>query len=70
MARRHRRYNRQMEEIRERELDGRALVIRPPEALGISRTEKDPEELQRVYETGRAEAERRLDEIREFLSVR
>ena len=70
MALRHRRYNRQMEEIRERELDGRALVIRPPEALGISRTEKDPEELQRVYETGRAEAERRLDEIREFLSVR
>ena len=64
---RHLRYNRQMQEIREREEEGRALVIRPPKALEIGRTEKDPEELERVYQIGRAEAVRRLDEIREYL---
>ena len=69
MVKRHIIYNRQMQEIRERELSGRALVIRPPEALGISRTEKDPDELERVYQIGRAEALRRLDEIKEFLEI-
>ncbi len=67
MAKRHIIYNRQMQEIRERELSGRALVIRPPEALGISRTEKDPDELERVYQIGREVAVARLDEIKEFL---
>ena len=67
MAKRHIIYNRQMQEIRERELSGRALVIRPPEALGISRTEKDPDELERVYRIGREVATARLDEIKEFL---
>ena len=67
MRRRHRVYNRQMEEIREREVDGRSLVIRPPEALGIGRTEHNPEELIRVYQIGRAEGIRRLSEVQEFL---
>ena len=68
MAVRHLRYNRQLERIKERELSGEAIVIRPPEALGISRTEKDPDELERVYQIGRAVAEERIDEIRTFLS--
>ena len=64
---RHIRYNHQMEEIAEREENNEALVIRPPEALNISRTEGRPKELQRVYDIGRAEAEKRLEEIRAFL---
>ena len=60
---RHKRYNRQMAEIEEREKAGKALVIRPPEALGISRTEKDPEELERVYRIGRAEGLRHLADV-------
>ena len=67
MAVRHLRYNRQLERIKERELSGEAIVIRPPEALGISRTEKDPDELERVYQIGRAVAQERIDEIRMFL---
>ena len=55
------------EEIREDELAGKILVIRPPEPLNIGKTEKDPDELRRVYEIGRKEAEKRLEEIREFL---
>ena len=67
MARRHEMYNRQMEEIDRREASGRSLVIRPPHALGIRRTEKDPDELERVYRLGVSEAENRLAEIRDWV---
>ena len=49
-------YNNQMEEIFKREESGQSFVIRPPESLGISRTENDPSELEWVYQTGRVEA--------------
>ena len=67
LEQRHIMYNRQMQEIAQREAAGSALVIRPPQALGISRTEDDPNELERVYQMGRAEGERRLEVIRSFL---
>ena len=70
MARRHEMYNRQMEEIEEREQAGRAFVIRPPEALGISRTEKNPDELERVYQIGRKVAEEALPALEAFLTPR
>ena len=60
-------YNHQMEEIKDRENNKTSFVIRPPQALGISRTENDPSELERVYKLGRNEAERRLPELRSFL---
>ena len=63
MAERHRMYNRQMDEIDQMD----ALVIRPPEALGIGRTENRPAELKRVYQMGRAEAEKRIDEVDNWL---
>ena len=67
MAVRHVVYNAQMEEIDRKEAGGEVFVIRPPEALGIGRTEKDPYELERVYQMGRDEAVRRLAELRLFL---
>ena len=67
MARRHLVYNRQLDQIRERELAGQCYVIRPPEDLKIGRTEKDAAELERVYQTGRITATKQLDRIREFL---
>ena len=69
MEHRHEMYNRQMEEIDQREQSGQAVVIRPPEALNIGHTEKDPEELERVYQIGRAEAEKRLREIQRYLGA-
>ena len=69
MEHRHEVYNRQMAEIDEKEARGEILVIRPPESLGISRTEHDPNELERVYQTGRREACRMLPEIRSFLKL-
>ena len=47
-----------------------ALMIRPPESLRIGQMEKNPEELERVYQIGRKEAEKRLPEIRQWLSGR
>ena len=67
MAKRHEMYNRQMEQIDDREDTGEALVIRPPCALGIGHTEKRPEELERVYRLGVQAAEARLEDIRRFL---
>ena len=69
MSLRHEMYNRQMEEIKEREQSGSSLVIRPPEPLGISRTETDPNELERVYQLGRKEAEVALPDIKLFLEL-
>lgn len=64
---RHEVYNRQMAEIDAKEARGEILVIRPPESLGIRRTEHDPNELERVYRTGRREAYRMLPRVRKFL---
>ena len=67
MKRRHIVYNAQVRETERREKDGRALVIRPPVPLGITRTEHSPDELERVYQLGRAEALRRLGDVKEYL---
>ena len=68
MALRHERYNAMTDRIAEDEQQGKVLVLRPPEALGISRTEKNPEELERVYQMGRRIALQRLHEVRAYLS--
>lgn len=68
MEKRHVRYNREVKDIEEKEERGEVFVIRPPKALGIGRTEKDPEELRRVYQLGREEAEKHLEEMKEFLT--
>ena len=67
MEARHNIYSEQLSEIKRREDAGEAIVIRPRKPLGINRTEKDGDKLERVYRAGRAEAERRLSEIKEFL---
>lgn len=68
MRRRPQMYNKQMSDIKLREISGAALVIRPKESLGISRTENDPGELRRVYDLGREVAENRLSEIQDYLN--
>ena len=54
--------------VSEQEAAGKTFVICPETSLGISRTEKDPDELQRVYDLGRAEMLKRLDELKAFLA--
>lgn len=69
MANRHVGYNETLEYIRIKEETGELLVIRPEEPLNIKKVEKNPEELRRVYELGRAAGQRRLAEIRAFLDA-
>ena len=68
MANRHIIYNHQLREIAKREKKGISFVIRPPEDLKIGRVEKDPNEMERVYQIGRREAEKRIDALKHFLS--
>lgn len=68
MELRHERYNAELSEIERDEDAGKIFVLRPPEALGISRTESDPGQLERVYLVGRREALRRLGALRDFLA--
>lgn len=69
MKNRHRMYNKQMVEINKREREGSLFVIRPPQSLGIGRTEKDPDELERVYQTGREVAKQILPELKKYLEI-
>ena len=62
-------YNRQMEELDRMEAEETVLIIRPPEDLKIGHTEKNPEELERVYQIGRRVAEEKLEEIRLWLAI-
>ena len=68
MANRHIVYNETLSYIKQRENTGELLVIRPDRPLDISRVEKNPEELKRVYQIGRNVATQRLNDIEEFLS--
>ena len=67
MQNRHKMYNAETEYVFEQEKKGNVLVICPENSLGISRTEKNPDELQRVYEIGRNIATKMLSVIKEFV---
>lgn len=69
MERRHQVYNETLAYIEQREREGRLLAIQPREELPVRRVEKDPKRLREAYGLGRTEAESRLSEIRQFLSV-
>ena len=67
MNRRHLMYNRQLEYVAEAERQGRCLVIRPDDKLDIGHVCHNPEQMERIYQTGREMGERRINEIKEYL---
>lgn len=67
MEQRHSMYRFERDYVFENEKDGNALVLCPDSDLGISRTEHNPEELQRVYDEGRKVALRELERIKAFI---
>ena len=69
MEERSQNYNNQTDYVFEKADRGELLVLCPEKPLGISRTEKNTEELKRVYEEGRQIALKRLDEIKKFLNA-
>ncbi|MBO7477372.1 MAG: patatin family protein [Salinivirgaceae bacterium] len=70
MRDRHIEYNRTTAAVHQRAAQGDVLVICPDKPLGISRTERNPDELQRVYDEGRRVATERINEIRKFLEMK
>lgn len=69
MGRRHLMYNEQLRYLAEQEKKGNVLLIYPEDTLPIGRTEQNEEKMRKVYQMGRAAAEKRLQEIRNFLQV-
>lgn len=69
MAIRHKMYNEETRYCFEKAEKGEVLVICPEKPLGISRTEKNPDELERVYQEGRRTGELWLDKVKKFLSA-
>lgn len=65
---RHLMYNAQRDYVNRQEAAGKALVIRPDFPLPVSRVEKNPARLREAYNIGRATAEKRLADIRDYLS--
>lgn len=65
---RHVAYNQTTEIIAELGRAGDIFVIRPEKALEIGRMEKDPDNVQRVYDIGRADAEKCIERLRCWLT--
>lgn len=68
MRDRHLIYNEATAYVKERQAEGSVFVIRPKEALDLSRLEKDPEKLRLAYALGKSAAEEKLSALRTFLS--
>ena len=69
VADRHERYNETLSYISMLEQAGKDYVIRPPIPLEIGAMERDPAQLRRGYETGRAVAQIQVEKIRDFLNA-
>lgn len=67
MKNRHIMYNKEKAYIRQKEEAGQIFVIRPASALNIHAAEKNPDELQRVYELGRTVAFANLEALKAYL---
>lgn len=57
LRRRHEMYNAQLDRLEELEAKGVVQVIRPSEKVKISRTEKDPAKMEKMYQLGKKDAE-------------
>ncbi len=67
LERRPRVYNRTLHYIAREEQSGRVFVVRPPQALNISSTEKKAQEIDRVYEIGRQTGLALVEDMKKFL---
>ena len=61
-------YNAEVAYVRAREDSGASLILQPREALNIKPLERDPDEMQRVYDHGVEVARANLNRVKEFLT--
>ena len=69
LERRHIVYNKTVEMISKMEKEGKIFVIRPEFDLNIGRIEKNPNEIQRVYDIGRKDAMKCVKSMQEWLKI-
>jgi len=69
LARRYEIYNAALDELARLENAGEVLVIRPERPLGISRTERNPENLRKTHRLGCEDAKAFLPALRSFLDA-
>jgi len=67
---RHIMYNDTVQYIKEKEKNGEIFVVRPEAPLEIGAVEHDKNELVRVYNMGRASAEKNLKSLKNFLLIK
>ena len=65
---RHEMYNTSIEHLEKLEQEGRVIVLRPSKHIKISRIEKHPEKLQALYDVGVRDAQKKKNQILQFLS--
>lgn len=68
MEERHVKYNETVRYVEDQAAAGRVLLMRPESPLPVKRITSDPELLQKTYDLGRRQAEKRLDEIKTFFA--
>ncbi len=61
-------YNSSVDELNKWEKQGRAFVIRPSSPIEIGKMEKNPDKLQAVYNLGKSDTLKQLDNLKEYLS--
>ena len=69
MEQRHENYNATLDLIDKLEKEGEVFVMRPSRKIAIKRLERDPKRILEMYELGREDAKKRLDEMRHFLDI-
>ena len=69
MANRHIMYNETMDYIDKCEEEGKILVIRPTVKLQVKPAEKNPNELERVYNNGKSEGMKHVKAVKEFIGM-
>lgn len=67
MIKRANKYNETLDFIQRLEQEGKAIVFRPENLMGVSRTEQKTEKLEALYEHGYNQAKSRKDEILHFI---
>lgn len=65
---RHNMYNEQRRYVDEQEINGTALVIRPPKPLDCSSIEKDTNKLEVIYQMGYQQGLKHIDEVKNFIA--
>ncbi len=64
---RHLRYNAALKTLRSLQKEGRVLIIQPQEPVTIGRLEKDRDQLNALYQTGKADGLAQLEALKAFL---